>query len=214
MIQNIIEFLEKMIQSSGIFGYFWLFMGTFAESFMAPIPSELLMGMAGDLILIGTWSWTGVMFFAVMGNVTSTAIVWWLGNRYGEDFVLKWGGYVGYDKEELDQAKRLFDKWGYAIIFLCQLVPVMRSAITIPAGVLKTKLIPTLVATGSGASIWLALWTYIGIQLGANYKQILENETVKMIEKPIYILIILAFGFYIYKHFRHIVIKRSKKISV
>ena len=212
LVQNITQFLETMMRTSGIFGYFWLFLGTFSESFFVPIPSELLMGLAGYLISIGVWNWPSVVFFAVLGNLVSTAVVWKLGHDYGEKFVLKWGGYVGYDEEELEQARKLFDKWGYKIIFACQLMPVMRSIITVPAGVLKTKLLPTLVATGSGAAIWLSLWAYIGMLFGENYKTMLDHPIVKTIEKPLYILIVSFFVYYIYHHFYKANKRRRAKI--
>jgi membrane protein DedA with SNARE-associated domain len=213
ILEQLVNFLEKMMSESGLFGYFWLFMGTFLESFFVPIPSEILMGLAGYLISTGVWNWPLVVFFSVAGNVISTAIVWKLGHDHGEKFLLKWGGYVGYDEEELAQAKKLFDRWGYGIIFACQLMPVMRSVITVPAGVLKTKLIPTLLATGSGAAIWLSLWTYIGVQFGSNYKQIMEHPTVKLIEKPLYVIILIFFVYYIYHHFYNAHKKRKAKTS-
>ncbi len=209
-MHNIIEiitlFFKNLMETTGYFG---LFLGTFSESFFVPIPSEILMGLAGFLIYEGKWNWAGVMFFAVLGNVTSTAIVWKLGHQYGEDFILKWGGYVGYDKDELDSARKLFDKWGYGIIFACQLMPVMRSVITVPAGVLKTKLAPTLIATGSGAAIWLAIWTYVGVQLGNNWQQV--GEIAKKFEFPLYILIGAFFVWYIYHHF-FVIVKKRKKV--
>lgn len=211
IIQNLVTFLETMMRDSGVFGYFWLFMGTFSESFFVPIPSEILMGFSGYLISTGVWNWVLVIFFAVLGNVLSTAAVWKLGHDHGEKFILKWGRYVGYDEVELEQAKRLFNRWGYGIIFACQLMPVMRSVITVPAGVLKTKLLPTLFATGSGAAIWLSIWTYLGVQFGSNYKQIVENPTVKMIERPLYILIGIFFVYYVYHHFYNAHKKRKAK---
>ena len=206
LINYLVQSLSNLMQNSGIFGYFWLFMGTFSESFFVPIPSEVLMGLAGYLINKGIWSWPLVVFFAVLGNVISTAIVWKLGHTYGEAFILKWGKYVGYDEEEIDEAKSLFDRWGYGIIFICQLVPVMRSVVTVPAGVLKTKLVPTLVATGTGAAIWLSIWTYVGVQLGANWDKI--GELAKPYEAPLYVIIGVFLVYYIYHHF---FVRPSKK---
>jgi membrane protein DedA with SNARE-associated domain len=208
LIKNFIEFLNTMMQNSGDLGYLWLMFGTFAESFFPPIPSEALMGLAGYLISTGTWSWAQVIIFAVLGNLISTAIVWKLGHSYGEKFILKWGKYIGYESADLDTAKKLFDRWGYGIIFICQMVPVMRSVISLPAGVLKTKLIPTLISTGLGAGIWLSIWTYIGVQLGSRYKEILDNSFIKAVEKPLMFIIVLTFAIYIYKIWS----KRHKKV--
>jgi membrane protein DedA with SNARE-associated domain len=208
IIVAVINLFESLMRTTGYFG---LFLGTFSESFFVPIPSEILMGLAGNLISKGEWNWPMVMIAAVAGNVISTAIVWKLGHKYGEGFLLKYGSYVGYDEEELDQAKRLFDRWGYGVIFVCQLMPVMRSVITVPAGVLKTKLLPTLIATGSGATIWLALWTFVGVQLGSNYKQV--EELAKPYEKPLTIVILAFFVFYVYHHFYKVIKKRKIKAN-
>jgi membrane protein DedA with SNARE-associated domain len=198
-------FFKNLMETTGYFG---LFLGTFSESFFVPIPSELLLGLAGFLISEGKFNWPGVIFFGTLGTVISTGIVWKIGHEYGEGFILKWGRYVGYDKDELDQAKRLFNRWGYGIIFLCQLVPVMRSVITVPAGVLKTKMIPTLVATGAGAAIWFTIWAYVGVQLGSNWDTIAEKA--KPYELPLYILVGAVFVWYVYHHFFVVVTKRKK----
>lgn len=192
--------------------YFGLFLGTFSESFFVPLPSEILMGLAGFLINEGKFVWYWVIFFAVMGNVVSTAIVWKLGHTFGEKFILKYGGYVGYEEEELNQAKKLFDKWGYPVIFVCQLLPVMRSVITVPAGVLKTKLLPTLVATGCGATIWLSLWTYVGVKLGENWSKV--SEIAKPYEMPITLIILVFIAYYLFKHIRIVIKKNLLKAKI
>ena len=192
-------------------GYFGVFVGTFLESFFVPIPSELLMGAAGFLISNGSFAWLPTILFAVSGTSASSAIVWWIGRNYGENFVLKYGKYVGYDEEELRQAERLFNRWGYPVIFACQMVPVMRSVVTVPAGVLKTKFVPFIIATTAGATIWLTGLTYVGVQLGKNWPDVLR--LAKPYETPILISIALFLAFYVYHHFYN-AHKRSKAKSV
>ncbi len=172
---GLIEFLKDFIDKTGYIG---IFFGTFIESFIVPIPSEILMGFAGFLISEGRLSWFGVILAAVLGNAVSSILIWWLGRKYGKNFVLKWGHYIGFDQKEFEKSEKLFGKYGYAAIFICQLLPAFRSLISIPAGVLKTKLWPFILCTVAGATIWLTFLTYLGYILGKNW------ETIENIIKP------------------------------
>jgi len=185
-LETIIEAIKNLIYN---FGYFGIFIGTFIESFIPPIPSEPLMALAGFLISEGKLSWFGVIFSAVLGNLFSSSLIWYLGNRYGEKFILKYGKYIGFFKKDLIRSEELFSKYGYFVIFICQLLPLMRSLISIPAGVLRTKFFPFLLATGTGATIWLSLLTYIGYSLGKNWETI--SDYTKPYERPLGYLIIL-----------------------
>jgi membrane protein DedA with SNARE-associated domain len=208
-IENMVNLINEVMTK---LGYVGLFFGTFLESFFVPIPSELLMGSAGFLIVNGTFTWALTIPVAVLGTATSSAIVWWIGHRYGRSFLLKYGKYVGYDEEELEEAKILFDKYGYFAIFFFQMVPVMRSVITVPAGVLKTKFVPFILCTTAGATIWLTGLTYLGTVLGKNWSDVLV--LAKPYETPILITVVLFIIYYIYHHFFvRPAKKRNKKIS-
>lgn len=208
-IEKMVDLINGLMTS---LGYVGLFFGTFLESFFVPIPSELLMGSAGFLIVNGTFNWPLTILVAVSGTATSSAIVWWIGKRYGEKFLLKYGKYIGYDEEELEEARILFDKWGYFAIFGFQMVPVMRSVITIPAGVLKTKFWPFILCTTAGATIWLTGLTYIGTLLGSNWPDVLR--LAKPYETPILLAIGVFAVYYIYHHFFvRPAKKRNKKAS-
>ena len=168
-------------------GYFGVFLGTFIESFIVPIPSEVLMGLSGFLISQGRLTWFGVILAAVLGNAVSSAIIWWLGRRYGKNFVLKWGKYIGFDDGDYQKSEKLFAKYGYGAIFVCQMLPAARSLISIPAGVLRTRFVPFMLCTMMGATIWLTFLTYLGFQAGANWKNI--TEIIKPFERVIYALL-------------------------
>jgi membrane protein DedA with SNARE-associated domain len=207
-IENMVNLINEVMTK---LGYVGLFFGTFLESFFVPIPSELLMGSAGFLIVNGTFNWPLTILVAVSGTATSSAIVWWIGHKHGEKFILKYGKYVGYDEEELEGARSLFDRWGYFAIFFFQMVPVMRSVITIPAGVLKTKFTPFILCTTAGATIWLTGLTYIGTILGKNWPSVLV--LAKPYETPILVIVALFIIFYIYHHFFVRPAKKRKRIK-
>lgn len=177
-------FFQFLLDTIDKAGYFGIFLGTFTESFIVPIPSEVLMGLAGFLISQGRLTWVGVIISAVLGNALSSAIIWWLGRKYGKNFVLKWGKFIGFDETDFDKSEKLFSKYGYGAIFVCQMLPALRSLISIPAGVLQTKFWPFIICTAAGATIWLSFLTYLGVQAGANWQNI--GEIIKPFEKVIY----------------------------
>jgi membrane protein DedA with SNARE-associated domain len=195
-LENMVNLINEAMSK---LGYVGLFFGTFLESFFVPIPSELLMGSAGFLIVNGRFNWPLTILVAVSGTAISSAIVWWLGHKFGREFLIKYGKYVGYDEEELEDAKVMFDKWGYYAIFGFQMVPVMRSVITIPAGVLKTKFWPFILCTTAGATIWLTGLTYLGTKLGENWPNVIE--LARPYEKPILLAVAIFFVYYVYHHF-------------
>jgi len=207
-LTSAIEFIKNLIQT---LGYFGIFIGTFIESFIAPIPSEPLLAFAGFLISEGKFTWFGVIFSAVLGNLTASALIWWLGNKYGENFILKYGKYIGYTKADLLKSESLFAKYGYFIVFACQLLPLMRSLISIPAGVLKTKLAPFLLATGLGAGIWLTILTSIGYSLGRNWESI--SDYLKPWERPLQIIVVALVALLILRQLIIILKRRSNKVA-
>lgn len=210
-LATLLEFLIRTIEN---LGYFGIFLGTFLESFIVPIPSELLMGFAGFLIFQGKFNWFGVIIAAVLGNAVSSALIWWLGHHYGKNFVLKWGRFIGFDENNFEKSEKLFTKYGYFAIFICQLLPALRSIISIPAGVLRTRFVPFMVCTVAGATIWLTFLTYLGVQAGANWQNI--TNVIKPFEHIILygliVFTILFIGWWIW-HLRQKKLTKAEKLD-
>lgn len=207
-LSSLFDFLLNAIDT---LGYFGIFLGTFIESFIVPLPSELLMGLAGFLISQNRFSWFGVILAAVLGNALSSAIIWWLGRRYGKPFILKWGRLIGFDEEDYAQAEKLFNKYGYGAIFVCQMMPAVRSLVSIPAGVLRTKFWPFMACTMAGATLWLTFLTYLGFQAGANWKNI-EN-IIKPFERGIIIALVVLGLLFIGWWLWHLQQKKTRKLN-
>ncbi len=192
--------IEKM-------GYFGVFLGTFLESVFPPIPSEVIMGFSGFLISEGRFSWFPTLFAAILGNMASVSLLWYLGNKYGRGFILKIGKYGGFTENDIDRGEKLFAKYGYMIVLGCQLLPLARSWIAIPAGTLKTNYFKFIFFNTLGASIWLSVLCYVGYTLGKNW------EEIEMIFKPyerFFLLILAAILIYIvYKFFRSRIVKKA-----
>src|SRR6476469_6090129 len=111
----------------GSLGYIGIFLGTLLESVFPPIPSEVIMGFAGFLIYEGKLQWWLVILSAIAGNIIAASLIWWVGRRYGRSFLLRWGKYVGVTDTDIERGERLFQKHGYGIVFITQMIPLARS---------------------------------------------------------------------------------------
>lgn len=179
------------------FGYVGIFLGTFLESVFPPIPSEVIMGFSGFLVSERVFSGWGVIVAALAGNIASASLIWWLGRRYGRDFLVRWGKYIGVTIAQIEKGERLFQRHGYKMVFFCQMVPLARSWIAFPAGVLQTKYLKFILVNSAGAAIWLSVLCYLGYVAGDNWSTI--SDTLKPFERVIVGLVGLIGLIWIYR---------------
>ncbi len=191
---EVFNFAKDLIAN---FGYFGVFFGVFLEGVFPPIPSEVIMGFSGFLIAEGRFSWFGVILSAVLGNFLSVSLIWFLGKKYGKTLIFKWGKFVGVNQKEMNFGTKLFNKYGYGIVFVCQMIPIARTLIAFPAGFLGTKYYKFIIANSAGATIWLTFLTYLGFIFGENWENI-EN-IIKPFERIILVMFILFFIYWIIK---------------
>jgi len=167
-------------------GYLGVFLGSFLESVFPPIPSEILLGFSGFLVSEGRFNFFLVILFALLGNMLSVSLIWLLGKTYGREFIVKFGKYVGVSEKEMTTGENLFAKYGYWVVFGCQMVPLARTMIAFPAGVLKTQYYKFILANSFGAGIWFTFLTYLGYTLGNNW------DTIADILKPFETIILVV----------------------
>ena len=190
-------------------GYFGVFLGSFLESVFPPIPSEILLGFSGFLVAEGRFQAPLVVFFAVLGNMLSVSLIWLLGKTYGRAFIVKFGKYAGVSEKEMNKGEELFDKYGYWVVFGCQIVPLARTMIAFPAGVLKTNYYKFIIANSLGATIWFSFLTYLGYSLGNNWDKI--EEILKPFERVLFGIVVLVV---LYLVFRIGMYLRNKMMTV
>lgn len=172
MLFDFINLVKNLI---GGLGYFGVFAGTFLEAVFPPIPSELVMGFSGFLIADGKFDWIPVIVFALLGNILSVSLIYFIGKKYGKNFLIKYGRYVGVSEKEMNFGENLFKKHGYKIVLGCQVLPLARTTIAFPAGVLGLNYKKYIFFNTLGASVWLTVLTYIGFKLGENWLQITDK---------------------------------------
>ena len=159
-------------------GYFGIVMFMFVENVFPPIPSEVIMPLAGYMVAQGKLSFVGVIVAGTTGSVLGALPLYYLGRKMGEErlkeFADNHGRWLTLSRHDLEGAKRWFDRHGGAAVFFCRLVPGIRSLISIPAGIDRMNLASFLIYTAMGAAIWTALLAYLGHFLGSSFSKVGE----------------------------------------
>lgn len=158
------------------FGYLGIIFAMFAENVFPPIPSELIMPAAGFAVAKGDLNLILVILAGTLGSVIGALPLYYLGRLLNEDrlmvFTEKYGKYVFVKPSDIRSSSVWFDKHGSKAVFFGRMVPGIRSFISIPAGMSKMPILPFLVFTALGSSIWTSLLTIAGYYFGENYEVI------------------------------------------
>lgn len=169
ILRPLVEFITSVISSLGYGGIFFLMI---LESALIPIPSEIIMPFSGFLASTGKLGSVGVILAGSLGNLVGSVITYYLGIRLGRAFLIKYGKYILFRVHHLVWTEQLFQKYGDKISFVGRLLPVVRTYISLPAGIGKSNFIKFVVYTLAGSIIWNSLLTYAGIQLGRSWQHI------------------------------------------
>ncbi len=203
MLDNIllplINWIENIITSLGPWGIALLMA---IESCNIPLPSEAILPFAGYLVSKGVFSIHTAAFFGAIGCVLGSIPSYYLGYFGGRKFVEKYGKYFLISKHDLEIADKWVEKYGDWSFFVCRMLPVVRTFISLPAGILKAKKRFFFTFTFLGSLVWSYLLIYVGVKLGEN-TQALKHIWHKFDALIILICLILG-AIYIYHHFKHL----------
>src|SRR5579864_2507046 len=171
IINNLANFVIQTISNTGYLGIFALMV---AESALIPIPSEIIMPFSGYLASTGKLNPVLIILAGSIGNLVGSLVAYFIGVKLGREFIVKYGKYVLLKKSHLEWTESYFKKYGDRSTFVSRLLPAIRTYISLPAGVAKMNLKKFSIYTLIGSIIWNSALTYIGIQLGQEWKNILH----------------------------------------
>ncbi|MBM7620842.1 membrane protein DedA with SNARE-associated domain [Bacillus tianshenii] len=154
------------------------------------IPSEIVLGYGGYLISKGEVGFMGATVAGVVGGTLAQLFLYWAGSIGGRPFLEKYGKFVFIHPKHLDISERWFQEYGPIVIFTARFIPVVRHAISIPAGIAKMRFVPFLFYTVAAVIPWTILFLFLGFQLGENWRDI--KQVAQPLVIPIMILIILG----------------------
>lgn len=167
------DFVVQTIEQSRYLGVGFLM---FAETVFPPIPSEIIMSLAGLQASRGQMHLPGVIAAGTAGAMLGNTFWYLLARALGlhriKPWVERWGRWITMTWAEVERGQKWFDNYGAAFVFLGRVVPTVRSLISVPAGLLKMSLSRFLLWSTFGTAIWTALLATAGYQLGQNYEEV------------------------------------------
>lgn len=174
MIATLTSSLQTNIQDHGLLAVFILMA---LESCGIPIPSEVIMPVAGALAAGalgggGSINAEAAVVAGAAGNLAGSLAAYGLAARFGEPFLLGPGRYIGLRRSHVELADRWFEKRGLLIVFFGRMLPVIRTYVSFPAGMARVEPVRFSVLTFAGALPWCALLTFAGYQVGKDYDKV------------------------------------------
>ncbi|MCG8395040.1 DedA family protein [Bacillus atrophaeus] len=195
LISEILTWLTNM-------GYVGIAIGLMIEI----IPSEIVLAYGGYMVSEGTIGFIGAIIAGVIGGTIAQIFIYWIGRYGGRPFLDKYGKYLLIKKHHIDMSENWFQKYGTGVVFSARFIPVVRHAISIPAGIAKMPFLKFVVLTVLAIIPWSILFVYLGIQLGSQWDDV-EN-IAGTYTTPIMILAIVVIALYFVIKKRTAIFKR------
>jgi membrane protein DedA with SNARE-associated domain len=185
-------------------GYVGVAAAVALETIVAPIPSEVILPMAGWKVsqsaadpgvlepLTGQpWNLLLAIALATVGSIVGALVGYAIGAFGGRPLLDRYGRYVGIGASDLDRADRWFERWGGLAVFLGRMVPLVRTFVSYPAGISRMPIGRFLLFSTLGSLPWNAALIYAGLVVGDNYPQI--EAVLKPWEYVIYAVVLVGF---------------------
>lgn len=181
------QWISDTITSLGSFGIAVLML---LENLFPPIPSEAVLPLAGFLVGRGEIGFVPALVASTLGSLAGALLLYALGKRGGRPLVERHGGKLGVSEADLDRAEGWFDRYGSAVVLLARMVPIARSIVSIPAGVVEMPLGRFTLLSAVGSGLWNALLIGAGWFLGANWS--LVSDFVGQVSNVLLIALVVA----------------------
>jgi len=175
LLGDLTGWVTDVIESLGYWGLFFL---VALENVFPPIPSEIILPLAGFLTGQGRMNYVFAVIAATLGSIVGALILYAVGYYFGERrvrwIVNHWGKWLGFREDDVDKAEAWFDKYGGIAVMTGRVVPIVRSLVSIPAGLRRMELPRFLLYTTIGSLVWNAVLIGAGWILGNNWKEVEE----------------------------------------
>lgn len=160
------QFVMQLISSMGYFG---VFLAMAIESACIPLPSEIILPFTGYLVYRGDFELWPATIAATLGNLFGALVAFYIGVWGGRPLIKRYGHYILIKERELAWTERLFKRHGEVTVLVGRLLPIVRTFISLPAGIAKMNPVKMAIYTVIGALPWCMFLIIVGEKLGENW---------------------------------------------
>jgi membrane protein DedA with SNARE-associated domain len=196
-LQSVVDHITRLIADHGAIAVFFLMM---LESACIPVPSEVIMLYAGYLVHTGDLSFTAAVVAGVAGNVVGSWIAWAVGAYGGRELLEKHGGKVHITERNLAMADRWFDRYGPRIVLISRCLPIVRTFISLPAGIARMPFWRFTLYTLLGCIPWVIALTLVGVWVGSAWDT--WHSRFEYVDYLVVLAIVGAIGLLVVRHRR------------
>lgn len=168
--------LEPVIQRTVAFisalGYWGIAIGMAIESANIPLPSEVILPFGGYLVSTGRLDFFWAAMTGTIGGTVGSIFSYFLGLWGGRPFLLRYGPYVGISRKHLELAEYWFERYGEVTVFFTRLMPIVRTFISLPAGISGMNFPRFVIYTFLGSLPWSFFLTYLGLKMGQHWQDL------------------------------------------
>lgn len=203
MFSKILGVLASFIIASISTLGFWGIVAMMAiESACIPLPSEVIMPFSGYLVSQGRFTLLETALAGALGCVIGSVAAYIAGRYGGRQFIWKYGKYILISHHDLELADRWFDHHGQFAIFFSRLLPVVRTFISLPAGIAKMRFDLFVLWTFVGSLPWCYALSYIGFKMGERWDKL--GVYFHRFDTVIGIIIVMGGVWWVWRHIRHL----------
>ncbi|MEE9753573.1 DedA family protein [Listeria seeligeri] len=190
------------------FGYIGIFLLIMVENLFPPIPSEIILTFGGFMTTVSSLNVVMVIIVATLGSVVGAILLYKVASYFGKErltkIVLKYGRILRLKESDIERAENFFLKYGSWAVFLCRMIPLIRSLISIPAGMTQMKMSRFLVLTTAGSLLWNTVLIGLGAFLGESWNEIVVfmDSFSTIIYGIIAVIVVVVLGFFFRARFK------------
>ena len=174
-----------------------MFLGMVLEAVIIIIPSEAILATGGILASKNIFSFELAFITGLLGSIFCAIVIYFMGYFGGRTFIKRYGKYFFMKEEDLEKSDSWFNKYGLLSALIGRNIPIVRTLISLPIGIMKLSFTKFLIYTTIGSIPWTLAFVYFGYKLGDNW--IIINTYLSYLKGPIKLLIIILVLRIIYK---------------
>lgn len=198
MFDGLVDWTTRVVETLGYGGVAGL---VALENLFPPIPSEVVLPLAGFVSGRGDASFGGMVLAATIGSMLGAIILYGIAAGVGpvrlRRFVVRFGGWFGLDEADLDKTEEWFDRRATLAVLLCRCVPLMRSLVSIPAGFRRMPMGRFSLYTLIGSLVWNIALIGAGYALGDRWEQ--AENPLGMFQKVVVAVIVVAVAWFVWR---------------